>query len=116
MAGQTGQNGPALSLAARSRSGVVADLLDRPGSFAFAQAVEIASRVVRSQGLPAGRELCRFRVNPSLSFPPGDIEELRFAVLEDGSARVELTLNLMGLHGAASPLPAYFTEHVARHQ
>lgn len=29
---------------------------------------------------------------------------------------VEMTMNLMGLHGAGSPLPAYFTEHVAVHQ
>ena len=28
----------------------------------------------------------------------------------------EMVLNLMGLHGAGSPVPTYFTEHVAQHQ
>jgi len=80
----------------------------------FARAVEHAASV--GTGRSHAGDWLRFRVNPNLSFPPGDIEEVRFAVDDGDTARVWFVLNLMGLHGAASPLPAYFTEHVAQHQ
>lgn len=77
---------------------------------AFSRAVEHALRAGEAAGRPEG--WLRFKVNPNLSFPPGDIR----GADEGGHGRVWFVLNLMGLHGAASPLPAYFTEHVAQHQ
>ena len=77
---------------------------------AFSRAVEHALRMGEAAGRPEG--WLRFKVNPNLSFPPGDIS----GADEGEHDRVWFVLNLMGLHGAASPLPAYFTEHVAQHQ
>lgn len=96
-------------------SAVVEDLLSTPGNYAFVQAVNIASRHLRKQSSSAGHDCCRFRVNPSLAFPPADIESLSITAPEDSPPRVEMVLNLLGLHGANSPLPAYFTEYIAQH-
>ena len=94
---------------------VTQDTLARiSGGYSFSRAVE---QVIRGCG--HGRppeEWLRFTVNPDLSFPPGDICGARNTIDEAGEERVRFVLNLMGLHGAASPLPTYFTEHVAQHQ
>jgi type VI secretion system protein ImpH len=63
----------------------------------------------------ASLDSLRFKVNPDLSFPPSDVKTISWKV---GTSRptAEMALNLMGLHGAASPLPGYFTEFVTKHQ
>lgn len=99
-----------------SSSKIMEELQTKPGKYAFVQAVHLAMRYLRMQGLPAGEEVWRFSVNPSLAFPPSDIESLSFTIPEEGAARVDMMLNLLGLHGADSPLPAYFTEHVTQHR
>jgi type VI secretion system protein ImpH len=100
----------------RGKSSVYKNLEESPGSFAFTQAVQIVDQHLRA--LPGGNreDALRFTVNPNLSFPPSDIEAIFYRERPDGSPLVVLTLNLMGLHGAASPLPAYFTEYVAQQQ
>lgn len=99
----------------RGKSAVYSRLEEAPGSFAFAQAVSILRKYLSSQGVADPLRALRFRVNPNLSFPPGDME--RISVKNEGEdTKVELMLNLMGLHGAASPLPLYFTEYIAQHQ
>lgn len=122
MAGETGRTDLVMDPGARSplhsgkrKTSVYSRLEESPGSFAFAQAVDIIRRYLRSLGVQEPDKALRFRVNPNLSFPPGDMESLTFSG-RDGQTRAELTLNLMGLHGAGSPLPIYFTEHVAQHQ
>ena len=97
-------------------SKIFEDVQAMPGNYAFMQAVNITARYLHGQSIPLAGEFCRFKVNPSLAFPPTDIESLRLLFLEDGSAKVEMLLNLMGLHGADSPLPAYFTEYIAQNQ
>lgn len=127
-----------------SESPVLGDLLQKPGSFAFSQATIIAAQHLRacgprltndgsgenaasglhdSMGIYGGHEsseiapALRYSVNPNLSFPPGDIASVAFKENESGQpVEANFVLNLMGLHGAGSPLPAYFTEHVAQHQ
>jgi type VI secretion system protein ImpH len=90
----------------------IVEELDRsPGNFAFAQAVRLAANYVHTQAQKAPR--LRYKVNPDLSFPPGDIKSIE---LNTAEAEIQIVLNLMGMHGAASPLPAYFTEFVAQHQ
>jgi type VI secretion system protein ImpH len=91
------------------------DLLTTPGRYAFVQAMHVASRYLRQQSLPAKHDGCRFSVNPSLAFPPADIESLSILEPENGGPRIDMMLNLLGMHGADSPLPAYFTEYVAQH-
>jgi type VI secretion system protein ImpH len=81
----------------------------------LAQAVSLSQGVINGHFGSGSKNSLRYRVNPSLSFPPHDLAELDFEPTESG-VRTLITLNLMGLHGAASPIPAYFTEYVAQHQ
>lgn len=122
MAAKTGQADavmlPVGSYSARSqkrKTAVYSRLEESPGSFAFAQAVSIIRHYLSCQGVAEPEKALRFRVNPNLSFPPGDMESLAFTG-HGGNKKALLVLNLMGLHGAGSPLPVYFTEHVAQHQ
>lgn len=116
MEGETRQNAPLGHPLPGPYPPVMQDLLETPGNYAFAQALEIVKRFLRSQDIAIQGEDFRYSVNPNLSFPPSDIESMKLAVDDDGRARVALMMNFLGLHGAASPLPAYFTEHVARNQ
>ena len=113
MAGQTGQNRNAVTDATRPVSALPEELPRTPGNFAFTQAVMLVLRGLRATAPSATEDNIRYSVNPNLCFPPADIERLEFS--EDG-ARASLMLNLMGLHGAGSPMPAYFTDHVAQNQ
>jgi len=116
MAGQTRQDGASVNMQVPAAyPPLIAELLATPGAFAFPQAVELAARYLRAKGETVTAETFRYSVNPSLSFPPGDIEALEFVTREGLPTQVLLTLNLMGLHGAGSPQPAYFTEYVAQH-
>ena len=99
----------------KRKTAVYSRLEESPGSFAFAQAVSIILHYLSSQGVSEPEKALRFRVNPNLSFPPGEMESLTFTG-QGQKSKALLTLNLMGLHGAGSPLPVYFSEHVAQHQ
>jgi type VI secretion system protein ImpH len=87
-----------------------------PGSYAFSQAVRHVLSYLGEAGCRDPEKRLRFRVNPNLSFPPTDIDEIRCDHDESEGPRLSIMLNLMGLHGTSSPLPAYFTEYVAQHQ
>ena len=50
-----------------------------------------------------------FQANPGLGFPGHDIDRLEFFV-EHGQVRARLRLNVLGLCGAGSPLPAFYGE------
>ena len=122
MAAKTGQTdavmapaGPRSPLPQKRKTAVYSRLEESPGSFAFAQAVSMIRRYLSGQGVAEPEKALRFRVNPNLSFPPGDMESLTFTG-QGEKTKALLVLNLMGLHGAGSPLPVYFTEHVAQHQ
>lgn len=54
-------------------------------------------------------ERLEFRANPSLGFPGSDLHSVQFFD-EGGELRARLTLNLIGLCGAHSPLPAFYGE------
>lgn len=113
---QVGEHSPAVGQARSSSLSIVEDLQAAPGTFAFAQAVDVALRFLRKQGFSADKQSCLFTVNPSLAFPPADIESLSFNIPEKGPAKIEMMLNFLGLHGADSPLPAYFTEYIAQNR
>lgn len=57
-------------------------------------------------------EHLEFQANPSLGFPASDIEYVEFFE-EHGQLRARLCLNLIGLVGAGSPLPAFYGEQVS---
>ena len=50
-----------------------------------------------------------FQANPSLGFPGSDVDRVEF-FHEHGLMRARLRLNLIGLVGAGSPLPAFYAE------
>lgn len=50
-----------------------------------------------------------FQANPSLGFPGSDIDQLQFFE-EAGELRARLRINLVGLCGAGSPLPAFYAD------
>lgn len=50
-----------------------------------------------------------FQANPSLGFPGADIEQVSFFE-EQGNWRARLQVNLPGLFGSGSPLPAFYSE------
>ncbi|MFK3774168.1 type VI secretion system baseplate subunit TssG [Pseudomonas xanthosomatis] len=54
-------------------------------------------------------ERLEFEANPSLGFPGSDIDRVQF-FHEHGELRARLRLNLVGLVGASSPLPAFYGE------
>src|SRR5690554_4037665 len=54
-------------------------------------------------------ERLEFRANPSLGFPGTDIERVEF-FREHGELRARLCINLIGLFGSGSPLPAFYSE------
>jgi type VI secretion system protein ImpH len=53
----------------------------------------------------------RFKANPSLSFAKSELSKVEFVETSKGK-NVELTLNFLGLFGAASPLPSHYCEMV----
>lgn len=116
MAVQARENSPVAGAARKTSSKIIEELQASPGNFAFVRAVDIASQYVRERASTVADDTLRYSVNPSLAFPPGDIEHLQFEFPEDGPPRINMMLNLLGLHGAGSPLPAYFTEYVAQNR
>ncbi|MDP2800824.1 MAG: type VI secretion system baseplate subunit TssG, partial [Phreatobacter sp.] len=55
-------------------------------------------------------EAVRFRANPTLGFPAGEIAAI---VPRDGEPRrLDVFVNLLGLHGPSSPLAPHYTERV----
>lgn len=54
-------------------------------------------------------ERLEFEANPSLGFPGSDIDQVQFFE-EQGELRARLRVNLIGLFGASSPLPAFYGE------
>ncbi|CAN1523912.1 COG3520 Predicted component of the type VI protein secretion system [Rhabdaerophilaceae bacterium] len=57
-----------------------------------------------------GRERIRFRANPSLGFPPSEIQSV--GAVDEHARFIDVTINLIGLFGPSSPLPAHVTERV----
>lgn len=94
------------------------ELLDRHGpQFSFSQAASILERAHRNsvpvgEAGPAGREAIRFRHDPTLAFPSGDVSGVRTRVPRHGLVFAEITTTFLGLVGSSSPLPAAMTEDV----
>jgi type VI secretion system protein ImpH len=57
-------------------------------------------------------EKVEFQANSSLGFPGHDIDRLEFFVERD-QLRARLRLNVLGLFGAGSPLPAFYQEQAS---
>lgn len=83
----------------------------RTGFFALVSLLErVHADQVRIGGDgPPAQEGIRFRHDPSLAFPAGDVSALTPCRRGSGS---EVVTTFLGLTGVASPLPAYFWESV----
>jgi type VI secretion system protein ImpH len=121
---------------AESRSEVIERLFQEPFGFGFFQAVQLLERHFASRapvggfGDP-GAEAVRFRTNPSVAFPPSEIESLeqpRFdanragadylatAMAEALERPVEMTVNFFGLTGPQGVLPLPYALYLAERE
>jgi type VI secretion system protein ImpH len=104
-----------------------------PYAFDFFQAVRLLERLAREQsqadsrgpGYPVGhdyppeQEAVRFRSQPSLSFPPSAIVQVRPLDREEGSeakapAAAEMMVSFMGVTGPSGVLPYHYTALLLR--
>lgn len=91
---------------------IVMELLRNAGGFSFFQALRLLRHTIRER---AGRENLhmgdhvRIRPNLSLAFPAADIDRIALTESEGGPV-FRITANFMGLYGATSPLPSFYTE------
>ena len=85
-------------------------LREEPFTFEFFQAVRLLERIFPDR-LPVGgfgdpsAEVARFSANPSVVFPPSEIQSLE---VRDGQPPA-LTVNFMGLTGPQGVLPLWYT-------
>ncbi|CAH0536122.1 type VI secretion system baseplate subunit TssG [Vibrio marisflavi] len=100
-----------MASASRSTSVDIIDKLhDKPAHFSHVQAI----RLLRWQEAQNGADVTdfvkdRIRTRPelSLAFQPTELSEL-----EKNEQNTQLTATFMGLYGAASPLPTFYTEEL----
>ncbi len=88
------------------------DLLRRPERYSFFQAV----RLLRLHVAPGEdcesflREMLRVRPDLSLGFPGTDIVSIEEDENASGDPLYRMTTSFLGLYGASSPLPSFYTE------
>ena len=84
-------------------------LFDEPYLFNFLQAVRILTFVERKRGSTVRRlEPIRFRANPTLTFPPSQINSIERPT--EAGRPVNVTINFLGLTGPGGVLPLHYTE------
>ncbi len=107
--------------AGRDHAALVARLTGEGYRFGFCQAMlllELLSEGSPRPGEagPLAAERVRLRSHPSWGFPPADVHEIRGTARADGLLRFDVALNFLGLTGASSPLPSFFSEPIIRQQ
>ncbi len=92
-------------------SGIKEDLLAKGSSFPFIQAVRLLRFFIRADG-DEGEDIMRrkIRVRPELSldFPGNDIISVNRKAADPD--KYFITATFLGLYGASSPLPTFYTE------
>lgn len=96
---------------------LISDLIQNGSDYAFFRVVGLllheTGQDVEERALHVQRpEKLRFKVNPSLGFPPGDVVRVTRKDLPADSI-YEVEVSFLGLHGASSPLPSHFLETAA---
>lgn len=113
MAGTTGITHASVKAPPRDGS-LEQQLFASPSAFSFIQAVRILYHA-HGKGrriLDFLREDVRVRPQLSLGFPPSDIVSLERLRPEGKGPRFRLTVSMLGLYGASSPLPTFYTEEL----
>ena len=98
-------------------AGVVARLLADPSGTGFFQAVRLLSAWLGQQGIAREhvfRDCLRLRGSVSLSFAPGEIEQLWLEPQVDGATQVHVRAAMLGFLGVHGSLPLHYTEALAR--
>ena len=103
----------------QTRHPLATQLLQNGNHFSFYEAIRLLHGLHRDapkigrQGPP---ELERVRIRPllSMSFPASDIARVESQEMPDGKERFRLDVTFMGLYGASSPLPSFYTEDLIR--
>lgn len=97
-----------------SRGGDVRQqLLTKGGSFSFFQAMRLLRHLTKGvEECDESHKKGTVRVRPqlTLSFPPADIHSIDAIDAEGESKRYQITATFLGLYGATSPLPTFYTE------
>lgn len=99
----------------KSPASIISKLLEKPSEFSFFQAIRLLrlhSQSCTGKKLEAFyRDHLRVRPQLSLGFPATDLTEIEEEKHEDGDMyRLEATF--LGLYGASSPLPVFYTEEL----
>ncbi|OEU65445.1 MAG: type VI secretion protein [Desulfovibrio sp. S3730MH75] len=99
----------------RPPSSITGKLLDNPTAYSFFQAIRLLRLHSKSC---IGKDLDTFyrdhlRVRPQLSlgFPATDLTEVTEELSKDGD-RYRIEATFMGLYGASSPMPIFYTEEL----
>lgn len=99
-------------------AGVVARLLADPSGTGFFQAVRLLSAWLKQQGISEEQvfqDYLRLHGSASLSFAPGEIEQLWLEQEADGETQVHVQAAMLGFLGVHGSLPLHYTETLARH-
>ena len=83
------------------------ELLSRGHAFSFFQALRLLNHGTHDTS--GDGTTIRMRPSLSLGFPPGDIDRIDHVEGGDG-AYFQITTTFLGLYGASSPLPTFYTE------
>lgn len=100
-------------------AGVVARLLADPSGTGFFQAVRLLSAWLMQQGISQEQvfhDYLRLHGSASLSFAPGEIEQLWLEPQADGDMQVHVRAAMLGFLGVHGCLPLHYTETFARHE
>ena len=100
-------------------AGVVARLLADPSGTRFFQAVRLLSAWLIQQGMSQEQvfeDCLRLHGSASLSFAPGEIEQLWLEQEADGHTQVHVRAAMLGFLGVHGSLPLHYTETLARHE
>ncbi|OFA02837.1 hypothetical protein JAB9_12020 [Janthinobacterium sp. HH107] len=100
-------------------AGVVARLLADPSGTTFFQAVRLLSAWLMQQGISQEQvfdDCLRLHGSASLSFAPGEIEQLWLEQEADGHTQVHVRAAMLGFLGVHGSLPLHYTETFARHE
>lgn len=98
-----------------SVSDLMLELLEKGHTFSFFQAIRLL-RLLHAPsedavGSPSeATDHIRIRPKLSLAFPAADVDRVDEGPSDTGAGQFMITANLLGLYGAASPLPTFYTE------
>ena len=99
--------------------GVVARLLADPSGTGFFQAVRLLSAWLMQQGISREQvfdDCLRLHGSASLSFAPGEIEQLWLEPQANGDMQVHVRAAMLGFLGVHGSLPLHYTETLVRHE